>query len=67
MDFHPTIRWVSNPRRPDQVEQTGVKEAHVFDDAPKGSQQVEQVLKAGGTASVRRCSFGKEFTSFLGR
>eukprot|EP00752_Nemacystus_decipiens_P004724 g4307.t1 len=42
LDKHPSTRWVSNPRRPNIVEETGVKEAHVFDDQPKGFRKAEQ-------------------------
>eukprot|EP00903_Cladosiphon_okamuranus_P016125 g14881.t1 len=44
LDNHPNIKWVSNPRRPNIVEETGVKEAHVFDDPPKGNPKTEQGL-----------------------
>lgn len=43
LDAHPATHWVANPRRPHQIEQTGVKEAHVFDDPPKGPLLTEQV------------------------
>ncbi|CAM9898341.1 unnamed protein product [Ascophyllum nodosum] len=44
LDAHPATHWVANPRRPHQIEQTGVKEAHVFDDPPKGNRLEDQVL-----------------------
>ncbi|CAN0193841.1 unnamed protein product [Scytosiphon promiscuus] len=47
LDNHPSTRWVSNPRRPKQVEETGVKEAHVFDDYPKGDRAHEQGILHG--------------------
>ncbi len=55
---------MSNPRRPNQVEQTGVKEAHVFDDSLKGGRNTEQVNTAG--AYCKRWAFnlfvGVEFS-----
>lgn len=45
LDNHPHTRWVANPRRPKQIEQTGVKEAHVFDDPPKWGKDATQVPK----------------------
>ncbi|CAM9709641.1 unnamed protein product, partial [Ectocarpus sp. 13 AM-2016] len=42
LDYHPATHWVANPRRPHQIEETGVKEAHVFDDPPKGDKAFEE-------------------------
>ncbi|CBN74649.1 Sulfotransferase [Ectocarpus siliculosus] len=42
LDHHPATHWVANPRRPHQIEETGVKEAHVFDDPPKGDPAFEE-------------------------
>lgn len=44
LDAHPAIQWVANPRRPYQVEETGVKEAHVFDDSPKDTRAAMKVI-----------------------
>ena len=57
LDQHPSTRWVSNPRRPNIVEETGVKEAHVFDDMPKGNGRTEQVNWLAGSRAGAHAGF----------